>query len=83
MKLCKDLQGKHHGMAPQQRSEGLLAQVSGGLARENHSTSCLCRGLYGKGAKGSRELAVSKVALACDCNVFMHQGLASLVVKIR
>lgn len=69
-------------MAPQQRSEGLLALVSGGLAREKHSTSSLCQDLYGKEAKGSREFAVSKVALACDCNVFMCQGLASLAVKI-
>lgn len=36
-----------------------------------------------KGAKGSREFAVSEVASACDCNVFMHQGLASVAVKMR
>lgn len=66
-----------------QRSGGLLAQVSGALARENHSTSSLCQGLYGEGAKGSGEFAVSKVALACDCIVFVGQDPASLAVKIR
>lgn len=70
-------------MAQQQRSGGLLAQVSGALAKENHSTSSLCPGLCGEGAKGSREFAVSKVALACNCNVFMGQDLASLAVKMR
>lgn len=49
-----------------QRSGALLAQVSGALAKGNHSAASLCQVEQSpceEGAKGSREFATRKVAL--------------------